>query len=389
MNTIDDTFVRESGRIGPELLKRILPKSVWYRLQDGTKGTFPKAMGTTITIMTSERVLPSTTPVWSAVTPNTGETNSCVPDAAVIGHAETARTFYLEHTALKTDPICVKDLYTAWEIKQILDKRMQDLEANARYLWEQKFRRDYTSIGGHKVVMNNSLSDSSSSFALSVPTSRLTQGYLDRVHAKMTRSGGLDNSLQMVNGAPQYVAIGSPETFAAIQADISKIGIRDDFRYSKRAEELLGPFGVDRSYRGFFHVNDMFPPRWNFTDGAWVEVDPWIPVDTATNGTAWDENPDYETASYEDTIIHHPDVYSVLYPEPLTSPGGGVSFDPLKAIGNWIWINERDPITNPMRDQGIFYSEFSSSAQPRHPELGWTIRHKRVDFAYQLLDTDE
>jgi hypothetical protein len=63
------------------------------------------------------------------------------------------------------------------------------------------------------------------------------------------------------NGAPVFNLITSAET----SDDIIKLNdnIRSDFRYSTKPNELLAPLGVERSYGGFYHIIDPYPPRYN------------------------------------------------------------------------------------------------------------------------------
>ncbi len=61
-------------------------------------------------------------------------------------------------------------------------------------------------------------------------------------------------------------------------------GFRDDIRYNNAmVGELVKPLGVERSFRGFYHLIDDLAPRYtDGSDGAITRVEPY----TVTNGIA-------------------------------------------------------------------------------------------------------
>ena len=382
--TIDDFLTSESGRIGPDLFRDSIHESPWIRLSD--RDTWPDGMGQTISANTFDRVLPTSTPSWETISQNDGTGNTCVPEAHRIDFAQTQRTYNLQHVALESPPLCVNDLRFAWQRKEQLTAMFDILRENSRHLWEERYRDEFVRVANNKVIAKTALPTGTTAFPTQEPTSRLTQGILDYYHQALVRDGAGREAVEKVDMRPQFMVVMSPETQEHILKDVNATtGIREDFRYSPRAKELLAPLGVQRPYKGFFHLVDDFPPRYNFTGGAWVKVEPYV-AEAATQGNRFKVNPAYVSASYEDTIIFHPKVLTTLLPAPISSPGGGTKFNPLKALGEWRWLNIPDRVENPDGTWGYYRSVFSSGSKPVKPNWGYVIRHKRCDLANQLLD---
>lgn len=386
MANIDDVLVHESGRIlGEEIHQRTLHTSPFLDLIK--KGTWPDEMGEQLSVMTYERSLPATDPTWTTVTFNDGTGNNCVPTAESISFAQTLRTFTLAQTALEGPPICVNDLRFTFKRRKQLENCFSVLSQNTSWLLQNRHRSEYCRLAQHQVIADASLTESTTMPA-SAATSRLTGGILKNIYLRLIREGAARDggSFGMDNGRPQFVAIMSPEMDDLIVTE--DYGVREDFRnVSGRAPELLQALGVDRPYRGFYHMIDDFPRRWNLTDGAWVEVAPYV-SSAATYGNKWEVNPLYQTATHEDTIIFVPTVYTCLVPQPITTPGGNTSFEPQKYMGTWGWRNIQDQVTNPDKTWGYFRGVFQMASEPVSPQFGYVIRHLRADPLLRLVDAD-
>jgi hypothetical protein len=374
---INNLLVAESNRIGPDIYHKSLNTSPWLKLVK--KASWPDEMGTEISVMTYQRSLPANTLSWGNV--NFTE-NNCVPTAQVVNFAQTLRTYNLQQTAIESPKLCVNDLRFTMKRKDQLSNIFRILTENTSYAWIERHRDEFTRLAEHKVVATASMPEGTAAFPLSVPTSRLTQGILDRVYMKLIRDGAGNNPFGRENGRPQFAVITSSEQSNSVILDNEKV--REDYRYSTKVSELLAPLGVERSYKGFYHLIDDFAPRWNFTNGAWVRVLPYSPVAT-TKGNKWDINPAYETALYEDTFVFHMDVMETLIPAPITSPGGNTKFDPVSYMGDFKWRNILDAVTNPDGTIGYFRAILSSGSKPVFPEWGYVIRTLRCDSNLGLL----
>jgi hypothetical protein len=371
---IDNLLVTLSGLIGPTIHRKSLNTSPWLKLVK--KDVWPDEMGDIISVLTYERSLPTTTQQWNTVTYNNGTGSNCLPAAQLVEFGSTQRTYNLQQSALESPPICVNDLRFSIKRKEQLANIKGVLTENTAYSWIQRFRDEFIRLAEHKVVADASLTEGTASFPLIEPTSILTQGMLDRFYMKLIRDGAGNNPLGVKNGGPEFAIIASPETSEMLIREASQT--RDDFHYTNRANELLAPLGVERSYKGFYHLQDAFAPRFDFVGGAWIERPPYVAT-AATKGNKWVVNSAYESAVYEDTVIFHTDVFTSLAPKPITAPGGDTKFDPHTYMGEFKWLNILNAETNPDGTIGYFRGVFSSGSKPVRPEWGYVIRHQRCD----------
>ena len=417
---IDNILLAESGRIGPDIYRKTLNTSPWLKLvkQDG----WPDEMGQELTVLTYERSLPANLLTWSTVTFNgsigggSGATGagSCLPPSQTLAFAQTARTYSLSHTALESPPLCVNDLRYAFKRQEQLRMMFDILTENTSYAWQDRYRNEYFRNCGHKIVAYgnstsgiylpevtttnvdpNSTTATTSLFAsvssdTYVPSSFLTQGILDSIYMKMIRDGAGNNPLDRADGRPQFGLICSPETSDKIIRD--NADIRSDFRWnSARVNELLAPLGVERAYRGYFHMIDHFAPRYkSVTSGGHLKLQRVLPYAStaATYGNKWDINPDYETAPYEVSFVFHTDVIEALIPKPITAPGGNTKFDPVSYRGDFKWLNIPDAVQNPDGTIGFFRGVMSSGTKPIRPEWGYAILHNRCAHNLGLTACD-
>jgi hypothetical protein len=211
----------------------------------------------------------------------------------------------------------------------------------------------------------------------------------------LVRDGAGNKPMGRQNGRPEFTIICSPETSDHILR--SDENIRQDYRWNPGVvNELLAPLGVDRSYRGFYHLIDMFPKRWDWDGDSMIERLPYIAVaddapgylPAGQKGSKFVVNPAYENAAYEDTIVFHQDVYTSLIPAPITSPGGQTSFDPVSYRGDFKWKNIPNKLTNPDGTIGYFRGVLSNGTKPIRPEWGYVIRHLRCGPSLGLVDCD-
>ena len=414
---IETLLIAESGRIGPDIYRRTVDSSVWLKLVK--QDAWPDQMGETISVLTYERTLPDASQTWSDVG-KTGDTKFCIPDATNIPVAQTLRTYGLVHTAVESDPICINDVRLSFKFREQLRNVYDNLVENVSHIWMNRFRDEYARMCKHKIVAGYdavagapAIAEDSSAFPL--PTgavilngdgegagiSKLTQGLLDKLYLELLRDSAKGEGMK--NGAQQFVLVTSAEASDDIiheQGNVSGgTGYREDIHYAEPSE-LLKPLGVNRNFRGFYHVIDTQPRRFNATAGAWVAV-PFYVEDTDTYNDAttpdgakqgsqnrYKVNPDYQTAEFEDSFIFVREVFTALVPKPLGDAGSGVRFNPISYRGAFNWLNIQDRVENPDKSWGYFRGVLAHGSKPVSPQWGYAIRHRRCDAKYLLLDCD-
>jgi hypothetical protein len=315
------------------------------------------------------------------------------------------RQYSLEWASVDSPDISLEDLRFAVKRREQLSNIMDVLTESTSLVWQDRYRNLYTkavanegnlvypstvangivaststTTGDAKVVytavVNGVATAASGSItAANLPQSQLTQGILKRLYMKLIRDGAGTNAMGRENGAPVFMLICGAETsenLIRLNADI-----RQDFRYAK-PNELLTPLGIERSYGGFYHAIDPYPPRfmtYNSTPQNLIRIYPFR-KETTTKGTAYNINPAYETASYEISYIFHQDVYRSVVPTPM-STDNKMGFNPQNYRGEFKWVNILDRENNPDGNVGYFRGVVASGARPVFPQYGYVVLHTR------------
>lgn len=374
MPNLNDIFVRDQERLGGEIYKKTLNSSVWHKLVP--KETWPDGMSDIIQAATSERNLPANIDSWTSIADPNSNTNNCVPVADVVPSGQTLRQYNLEQKALESEPVCVNDTRNAWKTAQQVKNMYDNLRKVVSYAWQRRAKVEYSRLAEHKMIAANGLPEANALFPIVAPTTVLTQGILNKIYTNLIldsaeADGG---SLAMQDGAPQFILVTDMESSDKIR---SEDAITNAFLYNtKRVPELLQPLGVNSAFRGFYHLMDNLPRRWNLTGGQWVEVQPYVTVPTS-RGVKSIINPEYVEAPYMDSYVFLPTVFSFMVPEPITSVGSDTKFAAQSYMGDFKWLNIQDRVENPDNSWGYYRAVLQSGSKPVHPEFGYVIRHLR------------
>lgn len=398
LDSVNSILVNEAGRIGPDIYTKALNTSAWLNLAQ--RGSFPDELGDQINVLTWERALPGdgSALTWTQVATQQyfnnssgdgaagsfADPNSCLPSTTTIGFGQTIRNYSLKQTAVHSPKICVNDLRFAAKRKDQLTAMFNILKDNTKWAWETYYRSTYAELAEHKVVVTASTSiDGADSWAVpagaddaakTAAMRHFSQSILDRIYLKLVREGA--ESWGTENGRPVYAVVMSPEAQEFLFRGLGSANQRDDFRYSARVNELLAPLGIERSYKGWYHLLDMFPRRFNISSGAFSEVKPFTPIET-TNGRKFVLNTDYEAADIEEAYIYVKESVEFQVPRPITAPGGATKFDPVNYMGDFRWVNIPNETTNPDGTIGFFRGVLSCAAKPQAPDLAYVLRFRR------------
>lgn len=379
-----DILARESGRFSTMIYDRIFPDSPWIGLV--RKEPWPSAMGEIITNLTYERSAPTdAVPTWTNVTVESGqEGGACLPPVTKIGIGSTNRTFQLQRRALEGPDICVEEIRSVFALRSQLDKIINILADYAKLEWEIRYRHEYLRLVGLKVVVRQAglVEGTGEGFPASCPTAQLSQGVLNRYGVRLRRNGANRSALGKQNGAGVLTLIASQETIDGLIFQDPEI--RQDFRWG-RPSELLGQYGIEGTYRGFYHLIDEFPIRYTCSGGVYTEVAPFD-VEAATKGNRAIVRSAWLSAPYEVSFIYDPTVFTSLIPNTITNPHPDFRFDPVKYTGEFMLRNIPDRVCNP--DGTIVYHRaiLMSASEPVHPERGVAFVHLRCDAPMQLRD---
>lgn len=381
-SAVTDIVVRESGRFSEEIYTRAFPRSPWIGLVK--KDVFPEGIGEIISNLTYERSAPTTAvPTWSDVSVSDGALGgACLPTATKIGIGSTTRTWNLQRRALEGPDFCVEELRTPFQIRKQLESIIDILTDYSIIEWEIRYRHEYLRLVKRKVVVGPVLQEGEGTgFPPQCATGGLTQGVLNRYKTKLGRDGAAGSALGTRGNAPIFTLVCSEET--ADRLVFENADIRQDIRYGKPGM-LLEPYGVERDYRGFFHLIDLYPIRYTCAAGVYTEV---AAFDTAaaSKGNKAIVRAAYESAPYEVTFIFDRTVMTSRIPKPITNPAPGFRFDPVSYMGEFRAVNILDRDCNP--DGNIIYHRaiLASGSEPVHPERGVAFVHQRCDPALNIV----
>jgi hypothetical protein len=303
----------------------------------------------------------------------------------------TVRTMSLKKAALNSPDINLDDLQFAWQVEDQVKNVIRVLSENTKYVWTNTYQDEYVAACRHKSVAVANYDPTTTSFAATPATSKLTWGVLEAIYEQLGYEGGSINPFARVDEmTPIYAAVGERYTFSDLKRQDANV--RDDFRYAYMgngdSNPMLAAPGLNAIYRGFKFFTVELPPRYTFDAiaGEWVRVFPYEPIQTS-RGIKWDISAAYKAAPYTDTVIYHQDVMKVLTPSPRTSKGG-MSYNPAYSwAGEFVWRNIPDRESNIDGNTGFFRALYAFGTKVERPELGFVVRHLRcIDRANDLTD---
>jgi hypothetical protein len=315
---------------------------------------------------------------------------SAIVGQSIDSFGVTVRTMSLKKAALNSPDICLDDLQFAWQVEDQVKNVVRVLSENTKYVWTNTYQDEYVNACRNKSVAKANFDPTTTAFAATPATSKLTWGVLEAIYEQLGYEGGSINPFKRVDEmTPIYAAVGERYTFSDLKRQDANV--RDDFRYAYMgngdSNPMLSAPGLNAIYRGFQFFTVELPPRYDFVSGAWVRIFPYEPIATS-RGIKWEISAAYKNALYTDTVIYHADVMKVLTPSPRTSKGGGMTYNPAYSwAGEFVWRNIPDRESNIDGSTGFFRALYAYGAKVERPELGFVVRHLRcVDRANDLTD---
>ena len=317
------------------------------------------------------------------------------------------KQYSLKRATVESPKINVEDLRFAAYRSEQLRAIMDSMTDSTKYSWEERYRDEYdrvcanfvpcrttgtvplitvdrkTETGALAHTTDNTANNakeglntyqiktntSGAANADVTPDANISNKVLDSIYFKLVRAGAGTTAYGRENARPVFALICSSEASYALQTEA---GFRDDVRYNNaKVSELIAPLGIEKSFRGFYHLVDDMAPRFTVASGVLTRKQPY----KATSGVIT-LDPDYETASYEAAYILHMDVMESQIPEPITG-SNGLTFDPVNYRGKFNWKNIPSVDLNPDGTIGFFRGVLASATKPIKTEFGYVILFKR------------
>jgi hypothetical protein len=421
---IDSILTQEANRIGQDIHRRTLHVSPWMDLIKQT--SFPDGMGYRLGTLIYDRALPVTTAngttlavssasSWQDVGTSTSDASNTLTDTSsrdqliagardqfigsgsnnangksFISFSRQLKQYDLKRATVESPKINVEDLrFAAYRTEQ-LRAVMDALTESTRFTWEERYRDEYDRLCANIVncratgtVIAQAVSGvNKEGVALSaldfggdtdLPNAFASNKILDSIYFRLVRSGAGTNAYGRENARPVFGLVCSSELSYTLQTES---GFRDDVRYNQsKVSELIAPLGVEKAFRGFYHLIDDLAPR--FTTGSTAGIPARVyPYTVAANGAVI-VNPAYETAAFEAAYILHQDVMESQIPEPI-SGSNGLTFDPVNYRGKFAWKNIPSVDVNPDGTIGFFRGVLASASKPIKTEFGFVIFFQRT-----------
>ena len=431
ISAINTILAEEANRIGQDIYKRTLHTSPWMDLVK--QSAFPEGMGYQLTTLVYDRTIPATATsgsgvqgvTWSnlgtlnasANSFNTSDLNQPLKDAAddvqggrgtgssdkrsYVQFSKQLKQYSISRAVIESPRISLEDLRFAAHRQEQLRAILDLLTESSRYTWENRYRDEYEKTSANFVpclasgtpilttvakasdadntandsfeglqVAELDINSSGAANADVTPTANISNKILDSLYFQLVRKGAAAESYGKENGRPVFAVVLSSEASYALQTEA---GFRDDVRYNNaKVSELIAPLGVEKSFRGFYHLVDDLAPRFTISSGTVTRVQPY----TVSSGVT-SYNAAYDTADYEAAFIIHPHVMESQIPNPM-SGSNGLTFNPVNYRGDFKWTNILNEITNPDGTTGFFRGILASATKPIKTEFGYCLLFKRT-----------
>ena len=425
---IDNILTQEANRIGDDIHKATMHTSPWMDLI--RQGAFPEGMGYELNTLIYDRALPlksgslgsapvlgvnwkdlQTTAATSEVGFTTGQTLKSqalsAEGKATLDFTKKLKSYSLKKAVVESPRLNVEDLRYAAHRNDQLSAIMDLMQESVRHTWENRYRDEYDRMADNTVICKSastsfitavegkqSFADAGVSDASTVSTTttdgsatdidhapadgtaditgNISNAIMDKIYFQLVRAGAGAKAYGRENGRPIFSVVMSSEASYQLQTEAE---FRDDVRYnSAKVGELIAPLGVEKSFRGFYHLVDDLTTRYvESSDSSNVlsKVEPF----TVSGGVVV-PNTAYESAAYEAAYVLVDDVMESLIPAP-TATAPGLTFDPVNFKGEFRWTNIADAEINPDKTIGFFRGIMASASKPIKTQFGYVVIFKR------------
>lgn len=416
LNTI---FTEEADRIDREIHGYMLHTSPWIDLSP--RGEFASGMGYRMNSLIYDRALPQhqangtsgnyevlgalfvdmTAASLASESKSTGVIGNSHVDArgptyaaARIDFTKKLREYNLERAVFFGPFLDLENLRFTTQLQEQVGQMVQIMGESTKWIMEERFRTEYDKVCDNYVGCRTSgtvittgktgIATGGTAYSAGVidfttdvailPNANISNRIMDIIQTRMRRSGANQNAWGVENGKAIHAIVLSSEASYRLQTES---GYRDDLRQSGRVDELLQPLGVDKAWRGFYHLCDDLAPRYNFTDNGsddyLARVQPY-----AFDSSVLVPNSSYDTATYEVAYVLHKDACKHLIPNPNVAAGNGVTFTPQDYTGKYRWLNIPDQVTNPFGTNGRFGGIIATATKPLKVDFGYRIVFDRT-----------
>ncbi len=364
MPDLNQIFAADASRLNGKIMR--IGRAKGRMSQMIKKEVYPNGMGFNPVSLGTLRSNPVGGGGWVTLATPDGESNNCMPEPSVVTPALNTLAYTIEQTAIKSYPICLTDGRFGYEWEQQVANSRENFAGTIVDTWEDRTKYWYQYWSPNKIIYNTSLTTGSgTAFPNVEATYYAGQELLDPLWQQIIQNGGGEEYGQS-NGQALIPLIMSPEASREIIKGSS--AVREDFRFAEMGKgaqaTLLKSWGSDKPYGGFLHVIDPRMKRYNFTNGAYVEVPYYADASSTIGGDQSIVNPDYTTAGYEVMYVFHSEAVIRQTPTPMGSLGSDTKFRATNYNGDIGWFNIPNETTNLFSAYGVYAAQLIAAFKP-------------------------
>lgn len=358
-----EQVMRNKGRVSALMKKSTLPTGHGFNFSSIITNRSTKTGGGWVNVNTPE-----------------GTGTNCIVPASTVAPSRTQYVYNARETVLFSQKICLDDATAGYNFREQVATDRDNFVGNVVDTWEDEDKAQFIKVSDHKIVLNSSFTESGTGNPLpsAEATSQISQDFLDKMYIQIIQDGGGEEPYARKNGAALLPLIISFEGSRQIQKGDSTV--REDIRFAEQGEgdvaRLLNTWSVDRAMGGFMHIIDTKMPRYNFTNGAYVEV-PYYSTKESTIGDEAIVNPAYHNAPFEAAFIWHPDVVQRQVPGAVASVGSDATGRAWNFNGDVQWLNIPNETDNPFSNIGFWAARLKAAYRPVKPRYGYVLIYKR------------
>ena len=286
------------------------------------------------------------------------------------GHGFERRLISLMRREFKTDRYCVNEIKSASEFELTFAKIIENIRTQVTFFKEYNIGLNFLSGIAKKLVVDGTglkgnRADPYSYPAIGTATlSKLTVRVLSKIYEGMRRRSDVA-PFMIQNTKPLYAVSASDELMDAVY--LTDPNARADLHFSSASDELLKGYNFMDSIRGqFINAPILYPRRFNYTGGEWIEVYPFVNGIPAEVGEFSDLNPLWESAAYEEVLIYGKAPFNIFFREQITTIGEGTDFGPEPTFMNtWMWVNVQTD-DDPFRRVGYYATSIELALAPQY-----------------------
>ncbi len=339
--------IARSPRLGRAMyFRNLVPSDTFTQNTGVTHSTF--------TIKASEPTDDNS--LFQAVTLAAGmPTPACDTNYEDIGVGYFERTFGPKKRRFRGPVICKETLQFLHNPGAFINGYIDEMGMYVSRAWELSLRGDLMAFGdwfyGNSSGTNKVTGPNAMTSITTAPFQGLSQGLLDDVAVDLNNTGaGVPDGRGYVedgNSGPIYpLYIDAVDSRNILTANST---IRDDARYASEGKDGEGNFslwkalGSTRVIGNFRHVPTFIAPRFNFTGGQLVPVNPF--KDITTVGTDQEIlRQEYKDARYAAALVALPSTMTKEIVKPATA---GLNWEPSSYTGEFNFITGGERICSP------------------------------------------